>query len=95
MIVTAFISYVGCFTRKYRTDLMEVHWLPYLDKMETKIPRTQDVDPLSLLTDDAQIAQWNNEGYIWNNISQMSHLKKLCSSNAFEFWEYIHLLNST
>ena len=30
--------------------------------MDTKIPRTADVDPLSLLTDDAQIAQWNNEG---------------------------------
>lgn len=26
------------------------------------IPITEDLDPLSLLTDDAQVAAWNNEG---------------------------------
>jgi len=26
------------------------------------IPTTDDLDPLLLLTDDAQIAAWNNEG---------------------------------
>ncbi|XP_011314378.1 dynein beta chain, ciliary-like [Fopius arisanus] len=62
LVVTAFISYVGCFTRKYRQDLLNIHWLPFLDKLETQIPRTPDLDPLSLLTDDAQIAQWNNDG---------------------------------
>ncbi|CAK9799022.1 Dynein beta chain, ciliary [Anthophora plagiata] len=62
LLVTAFLSYMGCFTRKYRTDLMLENWLPYLEKLEVKIPRTPDLDVLSLLTDDAQIAQWNNEG---------------------------------
>ena len=29
LLVTAFISYVGCFTKPYRIELMEKHWLPY------------------------------------------------------------------
>lgn len=62
LLVTAFISYVGCFTRKYRIDLMNKFWLPYLKKLEPRIPMTEGIDPLSLLTDDAQIAKWNNEG---------------------------------
>ena len=62
LIVTAFLSYMGCFTRKYRSDLMYENWLPFLEGLELKIPRTPDLDILSLLTDDAQIAQWNNEG---------------------------------
>lgn len=59
--VTAFISYVGCFMRNYRLDLLEKHWQPFLEKLVVPIPRTAGLDPLSLLTDDAQIAQWNNE----------------------------------
>ncbi|XP_076625371.1 dynein beta chain, ciliary [Colletes latitarsis] len=62
LLVTAFLSYMGCFTRKYRTDLMNEHWLPFLENLETKIPRTADLDVLTLLSDDALIAQWNNEG---------------------------------
>lgn len=31
-------------------------------KFQPEIPVTEDLDPLSLLTDDAQIATWNNEG---------------------------------
>ncbi|KAK0098489.1 hypothetical protein PV326_007920 [Microctonus aethiopoides] len=62
LLGTAFISYVGCFTRRYRYDLINTHWIPFLDKLEIPIPRTPDLYPLSLLTDDAQIAQWNNDG---------------------------------
>lgn len=41
---------------------MNLHWLPFLDDLQTPVPRTPDFDPLSLMTDDARIAQWNNEG---------------------------------
>lgn len=41
---------------------MNLHWLPFLDNLQVPIPRTPDLDPLSLMTDDARIAQWNNEG---------------------------------
>ncbi|XP_017887523.2 dynein beta chain, ciliary-like [Ceratina calcarata] len=62
LLVTAFLSYMGCFTRRYRSDLMFENWLPFLENLEEKIPRTEGLDVLSFLTDDAQIAQWNNEG---------------------------------
>ncbi|XP_053593671.1 dynein beta chain, ciliary [Microplitis demolitor] len=63
LLATAFISYVGCFTRQYRHDLINLHWIPFLDKLEPRIPRNRDLDILSLLTDDAQIAQWNNDDH--------------------------------
>ncbi|KAB0805217.1 hypothetical protein PPYR_02187 [Photinus pyralis] len=62
LLVTAFISYVGCFTRRYRMEMMNDYWLPSLAKLEVPIPMSEGLDPLSLLTDDAQIAKWNNEG---------------------------------
>nr|CAD7593189.1 unnamed protein product [Timema genevievae] len=62
LLVTAFISYVGCFTKQYRLDLLNKMWLPFLKTLEPPIPITEGLDPLSLLTDDAQIAVWNNEG---------------------------------
>ena len=62
LLVSAFISYVGCFTKQYRTDLMNNHWLPFLNGLQTPIPRSPDLDILSMLTDPATIAKWNNEG---------------------------------
>ncbi|KAG8222095.1 hypothetical protein J437_LFUL000858, partial [Ladona fulva] len=62
LLVTAFISYVGCFTKQYRWDLLHKQWLPFAKTLEPPIPTTEGLDPLSLLTDDAQIATWNNEG---------------------------------
>ncbi|KAB7494339.1 Dynein beta chain, ciliary [Armadillidium nasatum] len=54
LIAAAFISYVGCFTKHYRKELMDKMWLPSLSKYS--------VHPIKLLTDDATIARWNNEG---------------------------------
>nr|CAH7754609.1 unnamed protein product [Callosobruchus chinensis] len=62
LLVTAFMSYVGCFTKKYRIDLLHKYWKPYLKNLAVPIPMTESLDPLSLLTDDAKIAEWNNEG---------------------------------
>ncbi|KAK3861449.1 hypothetical protein Pcinc_032598 [Petrolisthes cinctipes] len=62
LLVSAFISYVGCFTKHYRRELMEKQWLPLLQKLNPVIPITHNLDPIKLLTDDATIAGWNNEG---------------------------------
>ena len=62
LLTTAFISYVGCFTKQYRLDLMDECWMPYLKQLKHPIPITEGMDPLGLLTDDATIAGWNNEG---------------------------------
>ncbi len=62
LLTTAFLSYTGCFTKQYRMDLMDVHWLPFLKNLKTPIPVSEGLDPLSMLVDDAIIASWNNEG---------------------------------
>ncbi|XP_074870532.1 dynein axonemal heavy chain 17 isoform X2 [Carettochelys insculpta] len=62
LLISAFVSYVGYFTKKYRTELMDKCWIPYLNELKVPIPVTPGLDPLSLLTDDADIATWNNQG---------------------------------
>lgn len=62
LLVTAFISYVGCFTKQFRLDLMNKMWLTYLNTLEPPIPITEGLDSLCLLTDDTTIALWQNEG---------------------------------
>lgn len=37
LLITAFISYVGCFTKQFRLDLMNKLWLPYLKALEVFI----------------------------------------------------------
>ena len=62
LMITAFISYLGYFTKNYRDDLMNNCFIPYLQKQKVKIPVTDDMDILQILIDDADIASWNNEG---------------------------------
>lgn len=33
LLTTAFVSYVGCFIKSYRLDLMDNQWLPFLHKL--------------------------------------------------------------
>uniref|UniRef100_A0A8C5IYP6 Dynein axonemal heavy chain 17 n=1 Tax=Junco hyemalis TaxID=40217 RepID=A0A8C5IYP6_JUNHY len=62
LLVSAFVSYIGYFTKRYRAELLEKHWLPFLQAQKVPIPITPDLDPLSLLTDSADVAAWNNQG---------------------------------
>ncbi|NXH39972.1 DYH17 protein, partial [Dicaeum eximium] len=62
LLVSAFVSYIGYFTKKYRAELLEKHWVPFLHGQSVPIPITPDLDPLSLLTDSADVAAWNNQG---------------------------------
>ncbi|XP_005399408.1 PREDICTED: dynein heavy chain 9, axonemal isoform X2 [Chinchilla lanigera] len=62
LLTTAFISYLGFFTRKYRQSLMDGTWRPYLSQLVAPIPVTPALDPLRVLTDDAIVAAWRNEG---------------------------------
>ncbi|XP_047143157.1 dynein beta chain, ciliary isoform X1 [Hydra vulgaris] len=60
LLISAFISYVGSFSKVYREDLSS-KWLTFLREQKVPIPITNDLDPLTLLTDNAMIAQWNND----------------------------------
>ncbi|XP_069510616.1 dynein axonemal heavy chain 9 [Ambystoma mexicanum] len=62
LLITAFVSYLGYFTKKYRQELMDGMWKPYLGQLKVPIPVTPALDPLTMLTDDADIAAWQNEG---------------------------------
>ncbi|XP_044310020.1 dynein axonemal heavy chain 9 [Varanus komodoensis] len=62
LLITAFVSYLGYFSKKYRQDLMDTVWKPYLHQLKVPIPVTSSLDPLMMLTDDADIAAWQNEG---------------------------------
>ncbi|XP_032659529.1 dynein axonemal heavy chain 9 isoform X5 [Chelonoidis abingdonii] len=62
LLIAAFVSYLGYFTKKYRQDLMDGVWRPYLLQLKVPVPVTPSLDPLTMLTDDADIAAWQNEG---------------------------------
>jgi len=62
LMITAFVSYVGCFTKQYRLILQDECWKPYLKTLQYPIPVSEGLDPLTLLVDDATVASWNNEG---------------------------------
>ncbi|XP_064006872.1 dynein axonemal heavy chain 17 [Pogoniulus pusillus] len=62
LLVSAFVSYVGYFTKKYRAELLDKCWIPFLSRLAVPIPITPELDPLSLLTDSADVAAWSNQG---------------------------------
>ncbi|NWI85455.1 DYH9 protein, partial [Pitta sordida] len=62
LLITAFVSYLGYFTKKYRQELLEGIWKPYLHQLKVPIPVRPCLDPLALLADEAAVARWHNEG---------------------------------
>lgn len=71
LLTAAFVSYVGSFSKKYREELIQHSWLPWLRRKDgdSFIPLSDDVDPLNVLTTSADIAKWNNEGLPNDRIS--------------------------
>uniref|UniRef100_A0A8P0S8H0 Dynein axonemal heavy chain 11 n=1 Tax=Canis lupus familiaris TaxID=9615 RepID=A0A8P0S8H0_CANLF len=61
LLTAAFVSYVGSFTKPYRQELVDCKWVPFLQH-KVSIPITEGLDVIAMLTDDATIATWNNEG---------------------------------
>ncbi|NXF83974.1 DYH9 protein, partial [Sclerurus mexicanus] len=62
LLITAFVSYLGYFTNKYRQDLLDGIWMPYLHQLKVPIPVSPCLDLLALLADEAAVAGWQNEG---------------------------------
>ncbi|XP_037811861.1 dynein beta chain, ciliary, partial [Lucilia sericata] len=69
LLISSFLSYAGCFTRRYREELQQKMWMSNFRKIQPPIPHTDCLDHLSLFTDDAQIATWNNEGLPMDRMS--------------------------
>ncbi|KAM7420607.1 hypothetical protein PAMA_015032 [Pampus argenteus] len=62
VLTSAFVSYMGYFTRQYRVELFSNKWIPFLQSQKVSIPLTDGLDPILMLTDDATVAAWHNQG---------------------------------
>jgi dynein heavy chain len=67
MVAASFTSYIGAFGMEYRKHLWSNIWLK--DLKERDIPLTDGIDPLWVLTNEAQAALWQNEGLPADRIS--------------------------
>lgn len=63
LLASAFVSYAGPFTKKYRDQLRE-QWVSFLETAAggERIPMAAMPDPLRLLSNEATIAAWNGQG---------------------------------
>ncbi|KAM9806325.1 dynein axonemal heavy chain 11 isoform 1-T1 [Syngnathus typhle] len=61
-LTSAFVSYVGYFTMQYRAELYSEKWIPFLQSQKVSVPLTDGLDPILMLTDDATVAAWHNQG---------------------------------
>jgi dynein heavy chain len=60
LLSAAFVSYIGPFSAGLRQQLWVQTWLPDLKNRE--IPYTEGVDPLRVLANEADEANWKNQG---------------------------------
>jgi len=65
LLAAAFVSYIGCFNKRFRKELMDKTFMPYLKgeipQSGGGVPMSEANDPLKMLTTEAQVATWNNE----------------------------------
>ena len=53
LLSAAFVSYAGAFSSAFRMGLWKDIWIP--DLLSREIPLTEGVDPIKMLSDDAQV----------------------------------------
>ena len=59
LLASAFVSYVGPFNKKFRDIIIKQDFLEFFKK--NSIPMSPDANPLAILTDEATVAEWNNQ----------------------------------
>ncbi|XP_008293045.1 dynein heavy chain 11, axonemal [Stegastes partitus] len=62
LLTSAFVSYMGYFPSQYRVELFNNAWIPFLQAQKVSVPLTDGLDPVLMLTDDATVAAWHNQG---------------------------------
>jgi dynein heavy chain len=67
LVSAAFVSYIGPFSAAFRAGLWKDSWLP--DIADKKIPATDGIDPLMVLSDPAIQAGWMTEGLPADRVS--------------------------
>ncbi|GAB0094138.1 hypothetical protein DMENIID0001_093740 [Sergentomyia squamirostris] len=70
LIAACFISYMGCFTQKYREKIIHDYWASALVDLEiTTGEDLVNLNPFLIICDDAMAAEWNNEGLPIDTVS--------------------------
>lgn len=67
LVSAAFVSYIGPFSYDFRGMLWKNTWIP--DMQNLKIPFTEGIDPLSVLSTPSQQATWASEGLPADRVS--------------------------
>jgi dynein heavy chain len=64
LLASAFVSYIGPFTKTFRDILLEKKMVPYLLTANAgeSIPMSEDANPVNLMVDAAAIAVWQGQG---------------------------------
>ena len=67
LLASAFVGYASPFSARLRLELWQGTWIK--DLVSKQIPMTNNIDPLSVLASDADVASWQNEGLPADRIS--------------------------
>jgi dynein heavy chain len=67
LVSAAFVSYIGPFNSQFRAQLWQEQWLN--DIIERKIPFTEGVDPLQVLSTASDQAIWKTQGLPADRVS--------------------------
>lgn len=67
MLAASFVSYIGAFGAVFRKELWTDVWLA--DLVSRDVPLTPNIDPLWVLTNESQVAEWQNQGLPADRIS--------------------------
>jgi len=57
LLASSFVSYVGPFSKPFRESIINDNFIKFFK--ENNIPSSPNPDPLAILTNDAQVAEWN------------------------------------
>ncbi len=67
LLAASFVSYIGCFNKRFRDMLLNQSMMPFLQK--NHIPMSPNADPLALLASAAVVAEWNGQGLPSDRVS--------------------------
>ena len=59
LLASSFVSYVGPFNKAFRDMIVDDNFIKFFK--DKQIPLSPALDPMLILTDEATVAQWNNE----------------------------------
>lgn len=71
LLASAFVSYIGPFTKAFRQQLVSQEWIPFLQTAAdgAPVPMTVGAGPLAVMTNEAEKARWRSQGLPDDSVS--------------------------